>query len=120
MNESGDLAILCPATLPSRKLGTDCDSFSAEPIFIGGRTSSHHLYPVHISQTFLFTPTLSSALYLLVLRFSLRQYDVAFRLCDSCVSDTALSAEDAACVNHLRSFTDTHPDTVDIAYFVHS
>lgn len=114
MNESGDLAILCPATLPSRKLGTDCDSFSAEPIFIGGRTSSHHLYPVHISQTFLFTPTLSSALYLLVLRFSLRQYDVAFRLCDSCVSDTALSAEDAACVNHLRSFTDTHPDAVAV------
>ena len=33
----------------------------------------HYLYPIHLSKAFLFTPTLASALYLLLLRFLDRQ-----------------------------------------------
>ena len=54
----------------------------------------HYLYPIHPSRSFMFTPTLASAMYLLLLRLINRQYDEVFRLADFCVKDEALSAEE--------------------------
>ena len=50
-------------------------------------------------------PTLGAALYLLLLQFLNRHYDEVYRLCDSCVKDTALDPEEAqarahACTRH--------------------
>lgn len=71
----------------------------------------HYIYPIHISRAFLFTPTLSSALYLLLLRLMSRQYDLAFRLADSCVKDTPLTAEEEQIIDLLGTIAlDLHPD----------
>ena len=44
---------------------------------------NYFLYPVHVSLSFLFSTTLSSAIYLLLLRFLHRQYHDVFRLCEA-------------------------------------
>ena len=40
----------------------------------GGVAARHHLYPVHASHAFVFTPTLAAALHLLVARLASRRY----------------------------------------------
>jgi hypothetical protein len=57
--------------------------------------SHHYFYPIHLSQMFLLTPTLESTLYLLLLRLLHRQFEEAFQLADSCISDTKFSREAA-------------------------
>src|SRR5262245_38879411 len=52
------------------------------------------VYPVHMSGAFLLTPTLSSALYLVVLRLLARSYDLASRLITICDTDSPMSAEE--------------------------
>ena len=61
----------------------------------------YYLYPIHASRSFLFTPTLSSALYLLLLRLISGQYDLAFRLIDFCVTDTKMTPEEEQIVRQL-------------------
>lgn len=61
----------------------------------------HYLLPVHLSEAFLFTPTLGSACYLLLLRWISRQFGDVFRLSDSCVSDTRL--EPGVCISCVYS-----------------
>jgi hypothetical protein len=71
----------------------------------------HYLYPIHASKAFLFTPTLASAMYLLLLRFLDRQYEEVFRVADSCVSDTKLSSEERQIFEQLQHLNgDKHPD----------
>ena len=54
----------------------------------------HYWYPIHTSRAFVFTQTLGAALYLMLMRFFDRQYDVVFRMAETCVSDTELSGEE--------------------------
>ncbi len=54
----------------------------------------HYLYQVHISRRFLLMPSLSSMLYMLLLRMQARQYSEVFKIVNSCVSDTELTAEE--------------------------
>ena len=54
-----------------------------------------YLYPVHPSRAFLATPSLASALYLLLLYLVGRHYPSAFRLVDACIKDTPLTREEA-------------------------
>ena len=56
--------------------------------------TKYYIYPVHISLSFMFTPTLASALYLLLLRFFHRDYDQVFQLVNAIGTDTAFSAEE--------------------------
>ena len=71
----------------------------------------HYLYPVHQSRTFIFAPTLSSSLYMMVMQFLLRKYRLVFQLSDSCVSDTELSGEERQIFEHLQYLrNDVHPD----------
>jgi len=73
--------------------------------------SRHFIYPVHGSLGFLFTPSLASSLFLLLLRFLNRQYDAVFRMAESCVSDTELSGVERTVFNQLRTLReDQHPD----------
>lgn len=71
----------------------------------------HYLYPVHISHAFFFTSSLASALYMMLFKFLSHQYEYAFRMVSSCVSDTELSPEEAQIFNVLSSLNiDRHPD----------
>ena len=73
--------------------------------------TKYHLYPVHVSMSFLFSSTLASTLYLLLLRFLSRQYEDAFRLASTIGTDTQLSAEEEQAFKALgRSNSDCHPD----------
>ena len=102
-NLDGDVAVLVPATLP-RRLKHAGESFSGEIMLVRrdkqwlqNMKVRQYLYPVHLSMTFLFTPTLSSALYLLLLRFLNRQYAEVFALADSVVCFTITHCTTSCC-----------------------
>ena len=69
-----------------------------------------YLYPVHSSRAFLQTPSLDSALYLLLLRFLARDYEGAARLCDACAVDVAFSPQQRWIFGMLEHPDDAHPD----------
>jgi hypothetical protein len=69
-----------------------------------------YLYPVHSSRSFLQTPSLDSALYLLLLRFLARDYEGAARLCDACAVDVAFSPQQRWIFGMLEHPDDAHPD----------
>ena len=73
----------------------------------------HYLYPIHTSKLFLSTPTLSSALYLLLVRFLSGQYDRVFLLTRFCLKDVPLSSEERQIVNQLHEVQyDRHPNAI--------
>ena len=61
-----------------------------DPLWVSnvGKTR-HYLYPIHISRAFFSTPSLASALYMLMMRMYNAQYCEACRLITSCVSDSS-------------------------------
>ena len=74
----------------------------------------HYLYQVHISRRFLLMPSLSSMLYMLLLRMQARQYPEVFKMANSCVSDTQLTNEEKqvlfntfCIVSRVIDFTDS-------------
>lgn len=71
----------------------------------------YFMYPVHISMSFLFTPSLSSALYLLLLKMLHRDYEEAHMVCNSIATDARLNEEEEQIFRALRmTCTDHHPD----------
>eukprot|EP00760_Papus_ankaliazontas_P024689 PhM_4_TR2411/c0_g2_i1/m.74313 len=70
----------------------------------------YYLYPVHVSLSFVFTPTLSSALYLLLLRFLHRNYDDVFRLAGTIGTDMQLTAEEQQVFDYIGCVDDNHPN----------
>ena len=116
-NDGGEMFIMVPAAaLPSRpRLASQI--FPTNLVFdrrnrdwLGHLDVRHYLYPVSLSRTFMSTPTLAAALYLLLLRFLDRQYEQVFKLIDSCVTDTRLSQEEFQIFDNLqRSSEDYHP-----------
>jgi hypothetical protein len=68
------------------------------------------LLPVHVSLSFLQTPTLASALYLLCLRFLGRDHVDVQRLVSSVSTDTELTLEEGAVMKEISSIKDGHPD----------
>jgi hypothetical protein len=71
----------------------------------------YYLLPVHTSRTFLAPPTLSSTLYLVLLRLLHRAYAQAFREAEACAVDVPFTAEEAWVWGQLeRTLDDLHPD----------
>ena len=69
------------------------------------------MYPVHVSNSFLQAPTLSSALYLVLLRFLHRAYEDVSLLTSSVATDTELTPEESQIFQNLKStLRDFHPD----------
>ena len=68
------------------------------------------LLPIHVSLSFVRTPTLLSGLYLLLLRFLNRNYADVQRLVNSVGTDTELTDEEAAVLKEISSVRDDHPD----------
>lgn len=57
------------------------------------RELPYYLYPIHVSLTFVAPPTLSSAMYLLLLRFQARAYSSVVALIDTVATDEKLTKE---------------------------
>ena len=73
-------------------------------------SARYFLYDIHVSNSFMHTPTLSSALYLLMLRLMNRDYAAAFLLADSIITDAAFSPEEAQIFRALGTIlNDCHP-----------
>ncbi len=94
----------------STELVADC----ADDRWLYFQPTRFYLYPVHVSRTFLLSPTLSSSLYLVLLRVLSRQYAEAFRLIAACQADLRFSDEEAyvACEQFEALNNDSHPDCV--------
>ena len=118
-NADGNLAVLTPASLPVRKPTKEWNHLTTALIFnhnedhirLKDLSVRQYLYPVHISSMFLFTPTLASALNLLLLRFLNLQYGEVFQLADCCVSDTNLFPDESLIFEQLKLLSnDVSPD----------
>ncbi len=77
----------------------------------GNLKSKYFIYQVHVSQTFLFTPTLSSALYLTLLRLMYRDYEEVMSMSSSIATDGEMDDEEKQILNLLETAADdAHPN----------
>lgn len=116
-NIDGEKALMVPNSLPLRpmveteRMGTDVVFTRGQKEWLDNIEVRHYLYPIHLSHAFMFAAdTLSSALYLLLLRFLARQYHEASQLVQSCISDTALSGEEQQIFEEICRIEDCHPN----------
>eukprot|EP00760_Papus_ankaliazontas_P009215 PhM_4_TR13981/c0_g1_i1/m.81553 len=70
----------------------------------------YYLYPIHVSLSFMFTPTLASALYVLLLRFLHRDYDDVYRLAGSIGTDMEFTKEEKQIFDRVGRVRDSHPN----------
>jgi len=75
-----------------------------------GLSTKYLLLPIHVSLSFIQTPTLASSLYLLLLRFLNRDYVDVQRLCSSAGTDSELTDEETAVMKSISNIHDGHPD----------
>lgn len=70
-----------------------------------------YIYPIHVSSSFLFTPTLASAIYMLWLRLAHRLYDEVVGLVNAIATDTKLVGHERIWFDMLKQLNkDAHPD----------
>lgn len=112
-----EISILVPSIHPVRPFiasspfSTELVMDRADKKWYDALDTKYYLYPVHVSLSFLFTPTLASALYLLLLRFLHRQYNEAVRLATAIATDTHFTKEERKIFKALReSLRDCHPN----------
>jgi hypothetical protein len=113
-NIDREFAIMVPAILPTRIRPADSLKSNIRMVFFRNMQAEMlskllvktYLYPVHISSTFLFTPTQPSTAYLLLMRFISRQYEAVCTLVESCVNDSGFSDEMKGIFSTLRTVKD--------------
>ena len=116
-NLRGESQLLVPV-LPPHRPRVVTEPFSTELVLDRSNRKwtqalSQHffLYPIHVSLAFVMPKGLNSALFLLLLRLLNRDYDSAFRMCDSIATDSKLSSEGLQIFGALRfAADDFHPD----------
>jgi hypothetical protein len=118
-NSNGEMSVLVPAWEPVRPR-VSAVPFTTELVL--NRMDStwnarlehpYYIYPVHVSLSFLYSTTLASALYLLLLRYLARLYTSVVQLVDTVSSDTGLTDEEHATLHFMTSrknAPDEHPD----------
>lgn len=118
MEDSGrELSLLIPNIPVHRPTILRCP-FSTELVMDRGdpgwqevMDARFFLYPLHISHSFLTTPTQGSAVYLILLLMLNRHYVEAFRVVQSCEADMKLSESDAWLLQELeKAAHDHHPN----------
>ena len=116
-NDNGELSMLVPCvnvarpTIASAPLSTELVLERNNLYWLEMMETRYFLYPIHVSLSFVFTPTLASALYLMLLRLLHRDYAEVFRLADTIGSDTELSGEERQIFEALsEANTDVHAD----------
>eukprot|EP01126_Amoeba_proteus_P027331 TRINITY_DN2711_c0_g3_i1.p1 TRINITY_DN2711_c0_g3~~TRINITY_DN2711_c0_g3_i1.p1 ORF type:complete len:715 (-),score=121.29 TRINITY_DN2711_c0_g3_i1:54-2198(-) len=76
-------------------------------------TTGYYLYPVHLSQALLKTPSLASALYLFGIFLLRRKYTLAAQALSWCYTDLPYSQEELRNLSLVNETSmDTHPDAV--------
>jgi thiol-disulfide isomerase/thioredoxin len=118
-NANGELQVLVPSFPPARP-SIMSRPFSTELVLIREDRKwrkpldqPYFMFPVHISLSFLYSTTLASALYLLLLRFLNRDYQKVAQLVDTISSDVELTEEENQTLQFLASdknSADLHPD----------
>jgi thiol-disulfide isomerase/thioredoxin len=118
-NANGELQVLVPSFPPARP-AILARPFSTELVLIREDEKwrkrldqPYFMFPVHISLSFLYSTTLASALYLLLLRFLNREYQKVAQLVDTISSDVELTEEENQTLQFLASdknSADLHPD----------
>ncbi len=118
-NANSELQVLVPSFPPARP-SVATRPFSTELVLVREDRSwrscldqPYFMYPVHISLSFLYSTTLASALYLLLLRFLNRDYQKCAELVDTISSDVELTEEENQTLQFFASdlnSTDNHPD----------
>ena len=73
------------------------------------------MHQVHVSLSFLYSTTLASALYLLMLRYLHRQYKEVVRLVDTVGTDAALTSEERG-TPEPHPYPCSHPCAYPYAY----
>lgn len=108
-NEDNDLFVLLPGCALPRRLHVDGNHLSLQ-ILLDRRNQEWidnmsdikcYLYPIHTSRAFLFTPSLASSMYLMLLYFITGSYGDVFKMIESCVSEQ-LSEEEVSFLNCNR------------------
>ena len=114
-DEQGQLNLLVPGFRVDRPTIT-MSPFSTEVVinrsdsqWLDKLDTKYYLYPVHVSLSFMFTPTFASALYLLYMRLLYRDYEEVFRIATTIGTDTSLSKEEEQLFK-MYSVDDSHPN----------
>ena len=109
-NSNDEVLVLVPSVAPIRP-GIGSAPFSTELVLVRNSNkwnsnldTPYYLLPVHISLSFMFTPTLASSLYVLLLRFLHRMYTDVVRLANAIGTDTAFSKEEQQVSNRYPIF----------------
>jgi len=105
---------MVPAVLPTRVRPADPVKFNIRLVFfrqlpaesLSKLLVKSYLYLVHISSSFLFTPTQPSTAYLLLMRFISHQYEAVCTLVESCVNDSGFSDEMKGIFNSMWTVSD--------------
>ena len=107
-NRHRELSLILPSSLPIRpKIQAEplsCDIMFArsDEEWNVGCESGHYVYQIHLSHHFITTPTLASALYLLLLRLQTRKYRDVLKLADSCITDGNVTDEERNIFEQLQ------------------
>eukprot|EP00755_Sulcionema_specki_P014189 Sspe_Gene.56011::Locus_30819_Transcript_1_1_Confidence_1.000_Length_7199::g.56011::m.56011 len=80
--------------------------------WLGSLDVRYHLYQVHVSLSFVFTPTLASRLFLLWMRFLARDYAAVCHLVSTIGTDAEQSWEESQVYLAISGVRDDHPDAV--------
>ncbi|CAE7601878.1 unnamed protein product, partial [Symbiodinium necroappetens] len=109
------------ALLPNIKVHrphVSTDPFSTELVMERGNTdwwaaakNKTFLYPIHASRSFLQTPTLASALYMMMLRWMHRDYRGVAGLVSAVGTDSKFEDDEMQIFRGLGRITDPHPDS---------
>ena len=100
-NDDNDLFVLMPGCALPRRLHVGGAHLSVQ-ILLDRRNKEWienmseircYLYPIHTSRAFLFTPSLASSIYLLLLHFICGAYGEVFKMIESCVSEQLTEEE---------------------------
>ena len=116
-NLRGETQLLVPVLPPCRP-SVVTEPFSTEIVlnrsdqeWISALSQHFYLYPIHVSLSFIMPRGLNSALFLLLLRLLNRDYNSAFRMCDSIATDSKFSPEGLKIFEALKfAHDDLHPD----------
>jgi len=113
VNSNDEPNVLLPLDRPARP-AIQSSPFTTElvqdRINWGSLATRYLLLPIHVSLSFIRTPTLASALYLLLLRLLSRNYQDVLRLVPSVGSDSELTGEESAVLREIAAVKDAHPD----------
>jgi hypothetical protein len=118
-NNNGELQLLVPSLLPIRpKIGDS--PFSTTLVMKRDETSCtkgwlgdarYFLYPVHVSFSFLFMPTLCSAMYMVLLRYLNMNFAESCKLAPSVATDAELSSDESLIFEAVLENQVQHPDS---------